>query len=463
MTPHASLHDTPPGARPPWRYNPFVALRHRNFRLFFFGQFISQTGSWMQRIAQAWLVLQLTNSPFLLGVVGALQWLPVLLFSLIGGVAADRLNKRALIIVMQTLQMLLAFVLGFLVLTGAVRYWHVAVLAFGLGLTAAFDIPTRQAFLAEMVEGTDMMNAVALNSTLVNGARLFGPAVAGIAIGTVGMAWAFLANGLSFIPVIGALLLMRVRPMDVTQAQAGLAAHLREGIAHLFHTPVALQVVTLVAVQSVFVMNFNILVPVFAKDVLHQGAAGFGLLMSIQGAGAVAGALCVASLSDLGPHPALLFGGAAMLGLADLLLAMTHSFPLAAAELALAGASFVLSIATSQTMLQVTAPDHLRGRVMSMYAIVMGGLNPAGALVSGAMAEFWGAPAAFAVAGTIGVLAAVGALRWRRVTDRAAAAEGPSPGQAGQPPAPSGITLTGGAAAVLGTDGEGAGADTSTR
>ncbi len=453
MTPRVRTHgtgtDEPPAG---WRFNPFAALRHRNFRLFFIGQFISLVGTWMQRIAQAWLVLQLTNSPFLLGVVGALQWLPVLLFSLIGGVAADRFNKRGLIVLTQTLQMLQAFALGLLVLTGAVRYWHIVMLASALGLTAAFDIPTRQAFLFEMVEGTDMMNAVALNSTIVNGARLFGPAIAGIAISTVGMAWAFLANGASFIPVIWALFLMRVRPTGVTHTDAGLAAHLREGIAYLFRTPVALQVVTLVAVQSVFVVNFNILVPVFARDVLHQQATGFGFLMSAQGVGALLGALSVASLSHLGPRPAFLFGGAAVLGLADFTLALTHQFTLAAAELALAGASFVISIATSQTTLQVTAPDHLRGRVMSMYAIVMGGLNPAGALVSGALAEFWGAPAAFAVGGAAGVVAALGVLRWRQLTGQAAAADAEP--RAGETAVSGGTAPGAGMIAPMGAGGE---------
>ncbi len=393
--------------------NPFVALRHRNFRLFFVGQLISLIGTWMQRIAQAWLVLQLTNSPFLLGVAGALQWLPVLFFSLVGGVVADRMSKRSLLVATQTLQMLQAFALGVLVLAGVVRFWHVAVLAAVLGVTAAFDIPTRQAFIFEMVEGTDTMNAVALNSTIFNAARLFGPAVAGVAIGSLGMAWAFLANGVSFVPVIAALLLMQVRPTEPVGANAGLLAHLREGVEYLRRTPVALQVVTLVAVQSVFVMNFTVLVPVFSKDVLRQGAAAFGFLMSAQGAGALAGALGVALLSPLGPHPLFLFSGAALLSCANLVLAASHTFPSAAALLALAGGSLVFFTATANTTLQVMSPDHLRGRVMSIYALVMGGMTPVGALVSGTLAQLGGAPMALAVGGGVGVVATLGVLRWR--------------------------------------------------
>ena len=410
----ASLVSSRYGAFPPHRGRPnlFAALRHRNFRLFFVGQFISLIGTWMQRIAQAWLVLNLTHSPFLLGLVGALQWLPVLFFSLVGGVVADRVSKRSLLIVTQSAQMIQAFVLGVLVLTGRIEYWHVVVLACALGCTSAFDIPTRQAFVFEMVEGEDMMNAVALNSTIFNGARLFGPAVAGVAIGTLGMGYAFLANGVSFIAVIAALLLMNVRPVQPVSS-GGIVEHLQEGVVYILQTPAALQVVVLVALMSVFAMNFNILVPVLAKDVLHQGAEGFGFLMSAQGIGALIGALGLAWVSHLGPRPSLLLGGAAMLALSSLLLADARHFAVAAVLLAIAGASMVTFTATANTSLQITAPDHLRGRVMSMYAIVMGGMTPAGALVAGALAEFWGAPGAFATGGIVSLLSVLMVWRWR--------------------------------------------------
>jgi MFS family permease len=399
-----------------------VALAHRNFRLFFVGQFISLVGTWMQRIAQAWLVLNLTHSPFLLGLVGALQWLPVLFLSLVGGVVADRVSKRSLLVVTQSAQMLQAFVLGALVLSGTVQYWHVVVLACALGFTSAFDIPTRQAFVFEMVEGEHTMNAVALNSTIFNGARLFGPAVAGIAISQLGMGWAFLANGVSFIAVIIALLMMTVRPVEPVRS-AGLMEHLQEGVAYVFQTPAALQVVTLVAAMSVFAMNFNILVPVLAKDVLHQDAAGFGFLTSGQGIGALIGALGIAWVSHLGPRPPVLLGGAAMLALSSLLLAAAKAFAPAAVLLAIAGGSMVVFTATANTSLQIAAPGHLRGRVMSMYAIVMGGMTPAGALVSGALAQFWGAPGAFATGGVVGLASVLLVWRWHAATQRAAAAQ----------------------------------------
>ncbi|HEV2357069.1 MAG TPA: MFS transporter [bacterium] len=399
---------------PPRRGRPnlFAALRHRNFRLFFVGQFISLVGTWMQRIAQAWLVLNLTHSPFLLGLVGALQWLPVLFLSLVGGVIADRVSKRSLLVVTQSAQMIQAFILGLLVLTGTIQYWHVVVLACALGFTSAFDIPTRQAFVFDMVEGEDTMNAIALNSTIFNGARLFGPAVAGLAIGYLGMGWAFLANGVSFIAVIMALMMMNVRPVENVRT-GGIAEHLNEGVAYVLRTPAALQVVTLVALMSVFVMNFNILVPVLAKDVLHQEAAGFGFLTSAQGVGALVGALGIASISHLGPRPGLLLGGAAVLAASSLLLADAGHFAWAAVWLATAGGAMVTFTATANTSLQLAAPDHLRGRVMSMYAIVMGGMTPAGALVAGALAQVLGARGAFGIGGTVGLLSVLMVWRWQ--------------------------------------------------
>lgn len=399
-----------------WRVDTFAALRHRNFRLFFTGQLISLIGTWMQRIAQSWLILQLTNSPFLLGVVSALQWLPVLCFSLVGGVTADRVSKRGLLVVTQTLQMLQAFTLGALIATGAIRYWHVVALAAALGLTAAFDIPARQAFIFEMVEGEHTMNAVALNSAIFNAARLFGPAIAGLAIGWAGMAWAFLANGVSFIPVIIAFLLMRVRPLELVEADVGLVGHLQEGIAHLRRSAVSQQVIALIGAQSIFAMNLLVLVPVLARDVLHQEAAGFGFLMSAQGAGALVGGLAVASISAAGPQMVFLFCGAGALSLADLALAWTRFPPQAAVILGIAGVSLVLMTATANTTLQVTAPDHLRGRVMAMYAIVMGGMTPIGALLAGGLAQAWGAPGALAAGGTLGLLATGGILSWRAHT-----------------------------------------------
>ncbi|HKX17986.1 MAG TPA: MFS transporter [bacterium] len=401
----------PPGGR----RDVFAALRHRNFRLFFVGQFISLIGTWMQRIAQSWLVLNLTHSPLLLGLVGALQWLPVLFLSLVGGVIADRVSKRSLLVVTQSAQMIQAFVLGALVLTGTIQYWHVVVLACALGFTSAFDIPTRQSFVFEMVEGEDTMNAVAMNSTIFNGARLFGPAVAGVAIGTLGMGWAFIANGVSFIAVIIALLMMVVRPVEPITG-GSMLDHLQEGVAYVLRTPSALQIVTLVATMSVFAMNFNILVPVLAKDVLHEGAAGFGFLMSAQGVGALVGALWIASVSHLGPRPSIMLGGAAVLSIAMMSIAEARHFAPAAALLAVAGGAMVTFTATANTSLQVTAPDQLRGRVMAMYAIVMGGMTPAGALVSGALAQFLGASGAFGIGGLVGVLSVVLIWRWRTAT-----------------------------------------------
>lgn len=397
----------------------FAALRHRNFRRFFVGQMVSLTGTWMQRIAPSWLVLSLTNSPFLLGIIGMLQWLPVLFFSLIGGVVADRVSKRWVIVLTQTIQMLQALTLGGLVLSGAVRFWHVAGLAATLGLAAAFDMPARQSFIFEMGDGTDTMNAVALNSMIVNVARLCGPAVAGATIAWAGMAPAFLANGASFVPVIAALLLMKVRPAQAIVMASGILTHVWEGIAYLRETSAVLQVTVLLAVESVFALNFTLLASVLAKDVLHAGAQGFGLLMSAQGAGALVGAIAVASLAHLGPRPMLLFGGAAVLGIAEVVLSLIREFPAAAALFAVAGASMVLFTATVNTTLQLNTPDHLRGRIMAVYALVLGGLTPVGSLVAGTLAQVWGAPGAFLVGGVVGLVAVAVVLRWHTITSHA--------------------------------------------
>lgn len=380
---------------------------------------VSLTGTWMQRIAPSWLVLSLTNSPFLLGIIGMLQWLPVLFFSLIGGVVADRVSKRWVIVLTQTIQMLQALTLGGLVLSGAVRFWHVAGLAATLGLAAAFDMPARQSFIFEMGDGTDTMNAVALNSMIVNVARLCGPAVAGATIAWAGMAPAFLANGASFVPVIAALLLMKVRPAQAIVMASGILTHVWEGIAYLRETSAVLQVTVLLAVESVFALNFTLLASVLAKDVLHAGAQGFGLLMSAQGAGALVGAIAVASLAHLGPRPMLLFGGAAVLGIAEVVLSLIREFPAAAALFAVAGASMVLFTATVNTTLQLNTPDHLRGRIMAVYALVLGGLTPVGSLVAGTLAQVWGAPGAFLVGGVVGLVAVAVVLRWHTITSHA--------------------------------------------
>jgi len=406
--------------------SPFTALRHRNYRLFWFGQMISLIGTWMQTTGQSWLVLILTNSPFLLGLISALQFTPVLIFSLIAGAVADRVPKRQMLVVTQTTLMLLAFILSVLTLTGRVRYWHIAVLAALLGLTNAFDGPTRQAFVVEMVGGKDdLMNAIALNSAIFNVARIVGPAVSGLVTKKFGPGWAFFANGVSFLAVIFALIAMRIdKPTHGQAVHRSIAADVREGIGYIGRTPLVLTVILLLGLVSIFTLNFNVFVPLLAKDILKGDAGLYGYLMSAMGLGALAGAIGLAFISSRGPQRQLLATGAALVSAAEVALAFVRHSSVAAVDLAVAGLAMITFTATSNTTVQVTVPDRLRGRVMSVYFLVFAGVTPFGALFAGSLAEKFGTPAAMAVGGTAGLIstAAVG-IWWQR-----AKADNRSPG-----------------------------------
>src|SRR5262245_22548013 len=298
------------------------ALRHRDFRLFWVGQLVSQIGTWMQSVGQAWLVLELTRSPFQLGLVTALQFTPVLLLSAVGGAVSDRMGKRRILLVTQTAMMLQAFVLALLVGSGHVRYWHVAVLAAVYGLGRAMDIPARQAYLTDLVGRGDLPNAVALNSVVFNGARIVGPAVAGLLIARFGVALAFLLNGLSFVAVLAALLATRTPGDPDPAGRLGLREGIWDALAYAARTPSAAFTLSLLVVVSILVLNFNVVVPLVARDVLGEGAHGFGLLMSALGAGAVAAGVSLTlfrrgrpALWSQAAAAAILSAGTATLGL----------------------------------------------------------------------------------------------------------------------------------------------------
>ncbi len=371
------------------------ALAHRNFRLFLFGQTVSLTGTWMQSIAQGWLVLQLTNSPFYVGLVSALGSIGVLLFTLYAGVVADRTDKRRTVVITQTLLMLQAFALAAL-----------------LGVVNAFDIPTRQSFIVEMVGKEDLMSAIALNSSVFNATRVFGPAVAGVLIGSAGIAWCFFLNGVSYLAVIGGLLLMRLPPR-VPQAAAGSAwAGLREIVTFIRADRRVSALVALTGLFSVFGFPFLVLMPVIARDVLRAGAAGYGALTAAVGVGALLGALSIAVWSGRIAKGRTLVAGGTSFGLALALFASSRAFPLSVALVALAGCAMILNNALTNTLLQTLVPDALRGRVMGFYSFVFVGLAPLGALQAGALAEHFGAPWAVAIGGVITALAMV-AVAWR--------------------------------------------------
>lgn len=404
----------PPAGRDIRRGHPLAALSHRNFRLFFFGQLVSLIGTWMQTVGQQWLVIdRLTPSPFLLSLVSAAQFLPVLVLSLAAGAMADWMPKRRLVIITQSVLMTLALVLALLTWTGVVQYWHILVLSLLLGTASAFDMPARQSFMVEMVGREDLMNAIALNSAVFNGARVVGPWVAGKAIARLGISAAFFFNGISFLAVIAALVAMNIEDQAHPRvALRGISKDIGEGLSFIRRTPILLALNMLMALISTFVLNFNVLTPVLAKQVLHQNAEGFSGLMSAMGLGALLGAIALAVASRFGPRLALVFGGAALVSVAELALVTAHTAWVAEAILFVAGAATIVFSAMTNTLLQTNVPDNLRGRVMSVYSLVFGGVTPIGALITGAVLDVGGPAAGFIEGGALGVISVLVVLVW---------------------------------------------------
>jgi MFS family permease len=384
------------------------SLRHRNYQLFFGGQLISLTGTWMQQIAQAWLVYRLTQSAALLGLVAFAGQIPVFVLAAIGGAVADRVSRHRIIIWTQTSAMVLAFILAALTLTGVVRVWHLFVLTTLLGIVNAFDIPARQAFMVDMVGRDDLMNAIALNSSMVNGARVVGPAIAGGVVATMGEGWCFFMNAVSYIAVIIGLRLMRLNHVRRALRSGGSAiADIADGFRFVRRTAPVRALLILLGVVSVTAMPYLVLMPVFADDILHGGAAALGLLTGASGVGALAGALSLAlrrGFKGLGTWVAVSTFG---FGVALALFAWSRSFWVSAALLVPVGATMMVQMAASNTLIQAMVPDHLRGRVMAVYSMMFMGMAPFGALFAGWLAERIGAPRTVAVGGAVSIVAAI--------------------------------------------------------
>jgi MFS family permease len=385
------------------------AFRHRDFRLFWGGQLVSLIGTWMQSVGQSWLVLELTGSPLSLGVVNALQFTPILLFSTVGGALSDRLGKRNILLVTQAVMMVQALLLAVLVRSGHVRYWHVALLAAIYGLGRAIDIPARQAFITDLVGRPDLPNAVALNSVVFNGARIVGPSIAGLLIARFDVAVAFYLNALSFVAVLVALLAMRTEGAPDPAGQLGLREGVLGALTYATETPSVRFILSLLVVVSLLGLNFNVVVPLIARDVLNQGAQGFGYLMSALGGGAVVGAGALALLRSDRPPLGFLAGSAAILCAGVAGLGLVAHFPLAMVVLAVLGCLQIYFTTSCNTSLQLITPQALRGRVMGLYAMAFAGVTPFGSLLVGTLAEHLGVRAACAIGGVLGVLA-VGAL-----------------------------------------------------
>jgi len=382
----------------------FRSLEIRNYRLYFFGQAVSMTGTWMQSVAQAWLILSLTGSGLALGLTAALQFGPILLLGPWGGVLADRLDKRKVLMGTQSAAGGLAAVLGVLTVTGVVEAWMVWVFAGMLGLVTALDNPARQSFVFEMVGRRDLPNAVSLNSVLMNGARVVGPGVAGLLIATVGTGPCFLLNAVSFVAVVVALWRMRPEELLGRERVARSKGQLREGLRYVARTPALRRPLLLMLVVGTLGFNFSTLLPLFATKSLHQGPGGYGVMFSMMGVGAVAGGLVIAFRGSVGDR--LMTGSAAVFGAALALLALMPSLPAALAAMVPCGVANTAFISSSNSLLQSHAAPAMRGRVMALFGVVFLGTTPIGAPLAGWAAESLGARAAFVLAGAAVLLAA---------------------------------------------------------
>ena len=412
-------HETPAAPKLNWQAAG-RALRHRNFQLFFSGQLISLIGTWMQTVAQSWLVYRLTGSGLLLGAVGFASQIPVFLFAPLGGITADRSNRQKVVIATQTTSMILALVLAALTLTHRVTVKEIFILAALLGIVNAFDIPGRQAFLVDMVGKEDLMNAIALNSSMFNGARVIGPAVAGVLVARWHEGWCFFANGVSYIAVIIGLLLMRVHAPARASAHTSPLEHIVEGFQFVSHTAPIRALLLLLGLVSVTGMPYVVLMPIFADRILHRGgqelasligshdlgAVRLGILMGAAGVGALLGALTLAirsGLKGLGTWVSVCCAG---FGISLILFAFSTSFWLSVALLLPVGYFIMLQMASSNTLIQAMVPDALRGRTMAVYSMMFMGMAPIGALLSGAMSDRFGAPWTVAIGGLVSVFGA---------------------------------------------------------
>ncbi len=398
-----------------WRHT-FASLRHRNFRLFFSGQLISLIGTWMQNTAQGWLVYQLTGSKMMLGVVTAVGSAPLMFFSLWGGSVADRHSKRQIVLCTQTAMMVTAFAFAALVWSGEIRTWHILALAALGGLAMAFDMPARQAFMVEMTSREDLMNAISLNSSIVNGARVVGPSVAGFLMASAGMPMCFVLNGLSFVAVIAGLWMMRL-PKFVAPARPESAwAHAVEGFSYVWHHRRMRTLLFLFAIVGIFGWSYSVLMPAFARDLLHVGQAQYGTLLSANGVGALAGALTVASFGQRVNRRLLVLGGLAVFSAMLFLLALVNDYYLALVFLAVGGWGMLLFFSTTNTLLQLGSSDEMRGRVMGIWALIFGGMTPLGGLEAGTLSHYLGVRAAVAIGAGICALAAL--VVWLLVRQR---------------------------------------------
>jgi MFS family permease len=383
------------------------AFRHRNYRLFFAGQLTSLVGTWMQTVAQSWLVYRLTGSATLLGLVGFASQFPIFLLSPVAGAVADMYPRRRTMIVIQSLMMLLAFPLAVLTLMHRIQVSHVIVLAILLGFVNAFDIPVRQSFVAEMVGREDLINAIALNSSMMNGARIIGPAVAGILVSVVGEGWCFFLNGLSYLAVIIGLIFITAGNNRPREHEGSRIEAILEGFRFALHTRPVRALLLLLGVVSLMGMPYSVLMPIFADKILKGGAKGLGLLMGSSGVGALLGAAVLAGRQGVRGLGNWVMFACAGFGTSLMLFSLSRNFWFSTLLLLPVGFSMMVQMASSNTLIQSMVPDRLRGRVMALYSMMFLGMAPFGALLSGILANLMGAPSTVALGGAVCIAGAV--------------------------------------------------------
>lgn len=386
----------------------FRSLKYKNFRLYFYGQSISLVGTWIQRITIPWLVYQLTGSAFLLGVVGFAGQIPTFLIAPFAGVITDRINRYRLLIATQVAAMIQAFALAFLYLSGHIEVWHIVTLSVMLGIINAFDVPVRQSFMIEMVEKKeDLANAIALNSSMVNGARLLGPSIAGLLIALTGEGICFLLNGVSYLFVIVSLLMMTITPRVINKKNKRVLKEMQDGFSYTFGYPPLKYIIVLLALVSLTAMPYTVVMPVFAKEVLHGGSHTFGFLMGASGLGALLGALFLASRKNVLGLDKVIPLAAGTFGLALIAFSFSRNFLLSMGLMVFIGLGMMLQMATSNTIIQTIVDDDKRGRVMSIYTMAFMGTAPFGSFLAGSLASKFGAPTTLLIGGSVCILGAI--------------------------------------------------------
>ncbi|OGI23049.1 MAG: hypothetical protein A2287_00445 [Candidatus Melainabacteria bacterium RIFOXYA12_FULL_32_12] len=388
-------------------YKTFASLKHENFKQFFIGQTISLIGSWMQITALSWLVYDMTGSKLLLGLVGALSALPMLFLSVLGGVFADKYSKKKILIATQISSMLLSFVLAVLVVSNVIQIWHIIALASISGIIFAIDLPVRQSFYIDIVGKKDLMNAIALNSSMVNMARIIGPALAGIIMAKFGIVWCFILNTISYAAVLQALFKIKLPQIQVRQNIESVVQYIGSGFRYVRNNRLIFDLLVLMVIVGIFGWSYGILFPVMAKDIFHVGERGYAALVSANGIGALFGALFIAYLGDSPQKRGLVNLGIYILSLSIMLLALCKTYWMGLILVALAGFGSLVYFNATTTIIQSSVDDSVRGRVMGIWSLIFGGTAPIGNIYVGAAAEYIKIPATLAISAIVCTLAAI--------------------------------------------------------